>query len=1054
MRKLVAYFIKYPVAVNVIMIAMVLFGIAGILSTKSSFFPLNESNIITIAVAYPGASPEEMEEGVVLKIEDNLRGLVGIDRVTSRSSENTAVITIETIEDYDIDVVLQDVKNAVDRVPTFPVGMEPPVISKMEMRNEAISFTVSGQGVDLRALKQIARNVETDLRTIPGISQVEITGFPQEEIEIAVREKDLRAYNLTFSEVARAVANSNILTTGGNIKTDTEEYLIRASNRSYYGDELDHVVVRALPNGQQILLRDVASVSDRWAENPDRLYFNGNPAIQVRVQTTNNEDLIENADATLAYIEKFNQQHDNVQLNVSRNASVVLKQRTQLLLENGGIGILLVLILLSIFLRPSLAFWVAVGIPISFFGLFIFAPNLITINVLSLFGMIIVVGILVDDGIVIGENIYQHYESGKSPIRAAIDGTLEVTPPIISAILTTIIAFSTFFFLDSRIGDFFSEVSTVVIITLAVSLLEALIILPAHIAHSNAMKKGGRRFLINRYGDQFMDFLRDRLYVPSMRFFTSNKFLFFTIPVALMIIAIGAIAGGLVRVTFFPAIASDRVVVTLNMPQGTSEVITDSIISEIEAATWEVNKEFTERQHGNKQVVENTVRRLGPGTSTATLEINLLPGEERDFPSDDIANAVEEKVGPIYGIESIEYGSGSNFGGKPVSVSLTGNNIADLKGAKEALRQKLSNMPQLKDISDNDPEGIKEIEIELKDNAHLLGLTHNEIMSQVRSGFFGQSVQRFQRGRDEIRVWVRYDRNTRSSLKNLDDMWIVTPTQERVPLSEIAYYNIERGDVAINHLDGKREIRVEANMKNRNESATDILEGVRENIMPEIIARYPTVTPLYEGQNREAGKLTKSVQIVLPAILFAIFAIIAFTFRSYSQPLMLFVMVPFSLIGVAFGHWVHGFPINMLSWLGIIALVGIMVNDGLVLIEKFNSFLKEGMKFEDALLAAGRSRFRAIFLTSMTTIAGLGPLIFETSRQAQFLIPMAISIAYGIAVATLLTLYMLPLLLSINNSYRVGRRWLFTGVKPSREEVENAIKEIKVEKEEMADVEI
>ncbi|NND34387.1 MAG: efflux RND transporter permease subunit [Saprospiraceae bacterium] len=1052
MKKAVAYFIKYPVAVNVIMIALVLFGLAGVRATKSSFFPLNESNLITISVAYPGASPEEMEEGIVLKIEDNLRGLVGIDRVTSRSSENSAVITVETLEDYDIDIILQDVKNAVDRVPTFPSGMEPPVIAKQEPRNEAISFTVSGAGVDLRTLKQIARNIETDLRAIPGISQVDVNGFPQEEIEIAVREKDLRAYNLTFSEVAQAVANANILTTGGNIKTETEEYLIRASNKSYYGDELDFIVVRAEPNGQVIRLKDVATATDRWSESPDRLYYNGNPAVQIRVQSTNNEDLIANADATLDYIEKFNQQRENVQLNVTRDASVTLKQRTQLLLENGGLGILLVLILLSIFLRPSLAFWVAIGLPISFFGMFIFAPSLITINVLSLFGMIIVIGILVDDGIVIGENIYQHYEKGKTPIRAAIDGTLEVTAPIISAILTTIVAFSTFFFLDGRIGDFFSEVSIVVIITLLVSLVEALIILPSHIAHSNAMKKGGKRFLINRFGDSIMNFLRDKLYSPSLKFMMENKFLGFAIPLGLVIIAAGAIGGGLVRVTFFPSIASDRVQITLKMPQGTSEAITDSIIGVIEKAAWETNEEFTAMQVGNKQVVENTIRNIGPGTANATLEINLLPGEERDFPSDDIANSIAEKVGPIYGVESIEYGSGSNFGGKPVSVSMVGNDIKDLKGAKEALKAQLANMPQLKDISDNDPAGIKEIEIQLKENAALLGLTHNSVMAQVRSGFFGQSVQRFQRGRDEIRVWVRYDRENRSSIKNLDDMWIVTPSQDRVPLSEIAYYHIERGEVSINHLDGKREIRVEASLKDRNESATDILAGIRENIMPEIIARYPTVTPLYEGQNREAGKLTASVRLVLPAVLFAIYALIAFTFRSYSQPLMLFVMVPFSLIGVALGHYIHGFPINMLSWLGIIALIGIMVNDGLVLIEKFNSFLREGLPFEEALYQAGRSRFRAIFLTSMTTIAGLAPLIFETSRQAQFLIPMAISIAYGIGVATMLTLFMLPLLLSINNSYKVGRQWLFTGKTPTREEVESAVKELEAEKEEMMEV--
>lgn len=1051
MKKAVAYFIKYPVAVNVVMIALILFGIAGAMVTKSSFFPLNESNFITINVFYPGASPEEMEEGIVLKIEDNLRGLVGIDRVTSVSSENSALINIETLEDHDIDFILQDVKNAVDRVPTFPSGMEPPIIAKREVRNEAISFTASGNGVPLRTLKDIAREIETDLRAIDGISQVDVTGFPNEEIEIAVRENDLRAFNLTFAEVAQAVASANILTTGGNIKTDTEEYLIRARNKSYHGDELDYIVVRASPTGQVIRLKDVATVRDKWSETPDRLYYNGNPAIQVRVLATNNEDLIANADNTVAYITKFNQQHESVQLNVTRDASVVLKQRTQLLIENGSIGILLVLILLSIFLRPSLAFWVAIGLPISFFGMFIFAPNLITINVLSLFGMIIVIGILVDDGIVIGENIYQHYERGKNPIRAAIDGTLEVTPPIISAILTTIVAFSSFFFLEGRIGDFFSEVSTVVMITLSVSLIEALIILPAHIAHSNAMKKGGKRFLINRIGDTIMNFLRDKVYSPMLAFFMQNKFLGYSIPVALLIIAFGALAGGVVRVTFFPAIASDRVQITLKMPQGTSESITDSLISVIEDAAWVVNEEYTKKQSGNKQVVENSIRRIGPGTSTAMLEINLLPGEERDFPSNVIANAIEDEVGPIYGIESIEFGSGRNFGGKPVSISMVGNNISQLKGAKEALKAQLANLPQLKDISDNDPAGIKEISLKLKENAHLLGFTHNDIMAQVRGGFFGQSVQRFQRGRDEVRVWVRYDRSDRSSIKDLDDMWIVTNTGSRVPLSEIAYYEIQRGDISINHLNGKREIRVEANMKNLKESASDLVQSVRENIMPPILAQYPTVTPLYEGQNREAGKLLKSVWFVIPAILFAIYAIIAFTFRSYSQPLMLFIMVPFSLIGVAFGHWVHGFPINMLSWLGIIALIGIMVNDGLVLIGKFNTFLKEGLSFDKALYQAGRSRFRPIFLTSMTTIAGLAPLIFETSRQAQFLIPMAISIAYGIGVATLLTLFMLPLLLSSVNYLKVGLRWLLTGTTPTREEVERAIIEIKSEQEEMAE---
>jgi len=923
--------------------------------------------------------------------------------------------------------------------------MEPAIVAKRESNDEAISFTISGENVPLKTLKQITRKVETDLRAIDGISQLDISGFPQEEIEIAVRENDLRAYDLTFDEVARAVANANILTTGGNIKTETEEYLIRANNRSYYGDELDYIVVRSDPSGRKIRLKDIATTRDKWSESPDRLYYNGNTAIQVKISTTNNEDLVLAAQKTMEYIEKFNQQYNNVQINVTRNASKTVSERTQLLLENGGVGILLVLILLSLFLQPTLAFWVAVGLPVSFLGMFIFTPSLITINVVSLFGMIIVIGILVDDGIVIGENIFHHFEKGKTPIQAAIDGTMEVIVPIISAILTTIVAFATFFFVQGRLGSFFSEVAIVVLFTLGISLIEALIILPAHIAHSRALKKDTKPFILNVYGDKLMTWLREKLYAPVLRFFLQNQFFSIAIPIALLIITVGAMQGGIIKFTFFPPIASDRATISLKMPQGTSENITDSLISIIEVAAAEVNKDFTAQQTGNLEIIQSTVRRIGPGTANATLILNLLPGEARDsdITSEAVTSALQELVGPIHGAETLEFNSGSNFRGKPVSVSLISNDIKELKAAKEELKTRMAEVPQLKDISDNDPMGIKEIRLKLKDNAYSLGLSLNEVMSQIRSGFFGRSVQRFQRGQDEIRVWVRYDKEDRKSIKNLDDMWIVTPSQNRVPLSEIANYEIERGEVAINHLNGKREILVEANLKSFKESATAMLELVRTEIMPDIEAQFPNVSALYEGQNRDAQKTSNSIKAVGPGILFLIYAIIAFSFRSYIQPLLLFIMIPFSLVGVAWGHYIHGFPINMLSMLGVIALIGIVVNDGLVLIGKFNGFLKEGLHFEDALYEAGKSRFRAILLTSITTVAGLGPLIFETSRQAQFVIPMAISIAYGIFFATFLTLFLLPTLLHISNSIKVGGSWLATGHMPKREDVEAAIIEQK-----------
>lgn len=1059
MKKIISYFIKFPVAVNVMIFAFIIFGCIGVSNLKSSFFPLVESRIITINLNYPGASPFEMEEGVVLKIEDNLKGIVGVDRVTSVSRENSATITVETEKDSKIDVVLADVKNAVDRVPSFPSGMEPAVIAKKEAIRSTISFSVSGENIPLATLKQYARDIENDLRRIDGISQVEISGFPDEEIAISVRENDLRAYNLSFQDVANAVTRANILISGGNIKTSEEDYLIRAKNRSYYGIELFNLIVRAESNGNIIRLKDVADVSDTWSETPDRIYFNGKKAINVTVSNTNSEDLLATADAVKIYIEKFNQQYDNVHLDISSDSSITLNQRTDLLVENAVMGILLVLFFLAIFLNARLAIWVAAGIPVSFFGMFIFAAQMgVTINVLSLFGMIIVIGILVDDGIVIGENIYNHYEKGKSPIRAAIDGTMEVMPPVISALLTTMIAFATFFFLDGRMGDFFNEVSTVVTLTLLVSMIEALIILPAHVAHSKALQKEGRTYnkvdlffrKVNKGADHYLGKVRDKYYVPYLRYFLKHKFLGFAIPIALFVLSIGAIQGGIVGTAFFPRIASDRVSITLKMPQGTNEAITDSIISTIEAKVWVVNEDYNPNDFNGQSVIKNVIKRIGPGTSNATLTVNLLDGELRGaITSQEITNKIRNNVDKIYGAESLTFGSGGNFGGSPVSVSLLGNDITELKAAKEELKAKLATNPILKDISDNDPAGIKEVQIKLKDKAYVLGLNLQSVMSQVRSGFFGYQAQRFQRGQDEIKVWVRYKKEDRSSIKNLDDMWINTPTGSKVPFSEIASYQIERGDVAINHLEGKREIQVNADLKNLDDSAADVTADIKANIMPEINSKYPTVTALYEGQNREAAKTVASFKQIAPIILMLIYMVIAFTFRTYSQPFLLLFMIPFSLIGVTFGHYVHGFQISMLSWMGIIALVGIMVNDGLVLIGKFNSFLKEGLPFNEALVQAGQSRFRAIFLTSLTTIAGLAPLLFEGSRQAQFLKPMAVSISYGIGIATVLTLVMLPLLLSVSNSIKVGIKWLATGKAITKEEVERAIIESKHEDDEL-----
>ncbi len=1058
MKKLISFFIKYPVSTNVFILAFVIFGYLGAKQLRSSFFPLSDSKLIRIQVIYPGASPEEMEEGVVLKIEDNLKGIVGVDRVTSVSKENTAIINVEIEMDKDVDVVLADVKNAVDRVPSFPAGMEPPVISKIEVMRETISFSVSGKNMSLKALKQYARNIENDLRGMKGISQVKLSGFPPEEIEIAVRENDLRGYRLTFTEVANAVRKSNLLMTGGNIRTQEEDYLIRANNRSYYGIEMDNIVVRTNPDGTIIHLKDISTIKDTWSEVPDRLYFNGNKAINITVNNTKSEDLIGSAKKVKEYIKKFNEQNDNVQLTVSTDSSVTLEQRTRLLTKNGMYGVLLVLLFLALFLNTKLAFWVAAGMPIAFFGMFAVVAYMgVTINVLSLFGMIIVIGILVDDGIVIGENIYHHFEQGKGPIQSAIDGTLEVASAVFSAVLTTMIAFSTFYFLDGRIGTFFGEVATVVLLTLAISMVEAFLILPAHIAHSGALVRKETKqnainsffSKINQHAEKGLFAFRDKVYGPALRFFLKYKSIGLAIPVALLIFSfMGGLKGGLVKMAFFPSVASDRISVTLQMPQGTNEAITDSILILIENKAWEVGKEYTEKQSGHLPVVDNTIRRVGPGSSTGSLKINLLPGEKRDFSSAEITKTIRERVGQINGIESLSFGSGTHIGGAPIAVSLLGHNIDELKAATEELKAELHKMPALKDIKDTDPEGIKEVRIKLKDNAYLLGLTLQSVMAQIRAGFFGAEVQRFQRGEDEIKVWVRYVKEDRSSIQDLDKMWIVTPKGSRVPFSEIATYVIERGQVAINHLDSKREIQVSADLTSVHESSTELMDEIKASIIPKLLDKYHSISVLYEGQNREAQRTKGSAKRVGLSILIMIYLVIAFTFRSYSQPLLLLLLIPFSMIGVIWGHYIHGFKVNILSWLGIIALIGIQVNDGLVLIEKFNGNLKNGMKYDDALYKAGMSRFRAIFLTTITTFAGLFPLLMEKSRQAQFLKPMAASISYGIIVSTVLTLVLLPVLLSLVNYVKVFFKWLWTGKNVTREEVERAVVELKHESDE------
>lgn len=1042
MREIIAYFIKYPIAGNLLTVAILVMGYFAAVNIQTTFFPEVPSRFISIQVIYPGASPEEVEEGIIAKIEENLKGLTGIERYTSVSSENSGSISVEVFKGYNTDLILQDVKNAVDRINSFPVGMEPPVVYKRENLGFAISFAISGD-VSLATLKRYAREAEDDLLAIDGLSKVGISGFPDEEIEITFRERDLRAYGLTLQEASNAVRKTNIDITGGTIKGEKEELLVRARSKSYYSDGFRDIIVKTTPDGGAVRLHQVADINDRWADTPNRSFLNGKPSVVLTVQNTLEEDMLTINANVKKYIEDFNKKHTEVKATISRDGSTLLVQRRELLVKNGVIGFIIVVAFLAMFLHWRLAFWVALAIPVSFAGMFILA-NLtgITINVVTLFGMIVVIGILVDDGIVIGESIYQNYEAGMTPIQAAVDGTMRVLPAVFAAVTTTVVAFASFLFVDGRLGDFFSQMALVVIFSLLISLIEGMFVLPAHVAHSKALSHGHNLNPVQLWFDNVMNYMRDRIYGPILRFTIKYKILVTSIFVGVLMVSIGLMQGGIVKSTFFPIIERDDVDITLQMPAGTREEITTALLQRIEEATWAANAELSKKYFNNeKQAIEKVEITVGPSTYKGSLSIALLDGENREGLSmRDIVNTIREKVGPVDEAEVLSFGAQSAFG-KPVSISLVGQNYSELRQATEAVKAELLQLTELSDVTDNNQEGLREVNISLKEKARYLGLDVQDIVGQVRQGFFGTEAQRIQRGEDEVRVWLRFAEGDRRTTEDLARMRVRFPDGRTFPLSEIADLEIKRGIIGINHIDGKREIKVEADVARDDVSVSDLTASLQADIIPRVLANYTTVSAMYEGQNREQQKSTSSMQLVGSITLALIFFIIALTFRSIGQTIMVFLLIPFAFIGVIMGHWLLGAPISFFSVLGIIALIGILVNDSLVFVAAYNDEIREGKPQMDALLDAAMTRFRPILLTTITTFAGLAPLLLEKSLQAQFLIPMAISVSFGLLAATLSILILLPVLLIWLNRYRVYFQFIWNDKLPEYHEVEPAYKE-------------
>ncbi len=1047
MNKITTFLIRYPVWVSVLFISVIFFGIMSLTQIRYSFFPEIVPDNITIRVIYPGASPEEVAESVVLKIEENLDGLEGIDRVTSVSRENSGTVTAEISKGTDIEKALSDIKNAIDQINSFPVDAEKPVIFEQKFRTRSLSVVMYGE-TDLYNLKYIAEQFRDDLIAMPEISQVDIEGLPDLEFSIEVSEANLRRYNISFNEIATAVRTANINISGGKFETADEEILIRAYGRDYQAKELGDIVVRGTSDGTLIYLKDIAVIKEQWEDSPDKRYYNNQNALILNIDQTKDEDILKIADLTKAKLEEFKLNNGAVKAEVLDDRTIPLRQRITLLTRNGIFGLFLVLIALGFFLNLRLSFWVAVSIPFSFAGMFIVAAFWgITINVISLFGMIIVVGILVDDGIVVGENIFAHYERGKSALRAAIDGATEVAAPVFTSIATTVIVFMAFFFLDGHIGKFMWQMALVVIASLIFSLIEAFLILPSHLAHSKGLSSHESDTKLRKKIEKAIKYLTFQMYAPLLRASLKYKWITIVTPAALVMMTIGLVGGGIIGVTFFPNVDGDTVPINISLVSGSQEAQTDSLLAEIEKICWQVNEEMTDERDDGRQLILGIKRDIGSnafgeiGGHTGSLLIQLLDGEVRDMDSYVIANRIREAVGPVPEAQNITFGSAGRFG-KPVSISLLGTNFEQLNQARDLLVAELKQFSSLKDVTDTDQKGRREIDIKLKPQAYALGLTLQDVAGQVRQGFFGQEIQRIQRGRDEIRVWVRYRIEDRGALGFLDQMRIRTNGGDEYPFSELAEYSIERGVTSINHLDRMREIRVEANQANIDEDLPPILNEIKTDVLPKIMAQVDGVKASFEGQSREQAKMTDSMKIVFPIVLLGMLILIILVFRSYAQASIIFSLIPIGILGAVWGHGIQGLQLNILSLIGIIALSGIIINDSIVFVDQINRNLRKGQTVYDAVYNSGVARFRPILLTTLTTALGLAPLILETSRQAQFLIPMAVSVAYGLLFGTLILLVILPTLFLTFNSIRYKWAILFLKKDVTRESVEPAVKEL------------
>ena len=1035
MKGVVAWFANNPVAANLVMIVMLVGGGLTYSTVKMELFPEFALDMITVSVPYPGAAPEEVEEAICMRIEEEVHAIDGVKRVTSSAVEGAGAVTLELQRDAEADRVLDEVKTRVNAISTFPVLAEKPIIEEILMRTQVINVAISGQA-DEGVLKRLGEQVRDEISALEGVSQVVLASARPYEVSIEIPESTLQRYGLTFDDLALAVRSSSLDLSAGTLKTDSGEVLLRAKGQAYEGRDFREIVLMTNPDGSRILLGDIANVVDGFEDTSQKAKFNGAPMVQVQVFRVGDENALTVAQKVKEYLVAARpRMPEGIDLTVYADASVLLQGRLSLLTKNGFQGLFLVFAVLALFLRFRLAFWITAGIPISFMGALWLMPSLDqSINMLSLFAFILVLGIVVDDAIVIGESVFTEQKKDPDQLGAAIRGTNKVAVPVTFAVMTTVTAFAPMLDLPGLFGKFFRVFPLAVIPILLFSWAESKVILPAHLAHGGGI---ARRLAVvapfrwwvgfQGYFEHGMERFARRVYQPVLDFCLRWRYLTVAATIGVFLVTLGLVGGGYVRFIDFPKISGDVIAAQLTMPLGTAPAVTEDAVHRIEEAARVLREEVRAERDG-EDIVRHYVTAMGEqpykaqqqrgsagkGASTSgshlgEIVIELIPTEEReDLTTEELVERWRDLCGPIPGAVELVFTADVMGGGDAFSIQFAGSDVNELRAASEELKEELAGLPGVFDISDSFRGGKQEIQLEILPSAEALGLTLNDLARQVRQGFYGEEIQRIQRGRNDVKVMVRYPEDDRRTLYTLEQMRIRTPQGDEVPFEQVARATLGRGYATIRRSDRNRVVTVSSDLNDQVTTNGDVLAALEGGPLPEILLRHPSVSWTVEGQSAELRKAMSMLARLGIVALLVIYALMAIPFKSYIQPAIVMSAVPFGIIGAVLGHIVMGHDLSVLSMVGIVALTGVVVNDSLVLVDYINSHRDEGGKLRDAVRNAGVRRFRPILLTSLTTFAGLTPLMFETSVQAQFLIPMAITLAYGVIFSTAITLVFVP----------------------------------------------